>query len=272
MLNTQVSVIRTPPNGITIAIANWNHELVLGRSVGSALRAARLLRAEGLPAEVVVVDDASRDGSVTLLRQLEALYFEDMLRVLLCAENGGPAVARNQATLEARYRYIMFLDADNEVLPESLPVLYRAILDTKAAWVYGNLISLDALSGELIQLISDESFQDRILEENYIDTMALIDRVQLLDANGFLADSRFGREDWELNMHIAFSGRCIVFVPIIVGRYYDSPISFNKEKTKSEIATRQLKYFQRSFDQLGLRRGHFLNTRYLRYHPDLGYI
>jgi glycosyltransferase involved in cell wall biosynthesis len=271
MPDTRSVASRNPPNGITIAIPNWNHELVLGRSVGSALRAASLVRAAGVPAEVVVVDDASRDGSVTLLRQLEALYFEDGLRVLLCAENGGPAVARNRATLEAHYRYIMFLDADNELLSESLLVLYRAILDTKAAWVYGNVVKLNPMTGELI-LISDESFQDRILEENYIDMMALMDRVQLLDANGFLKDSRVGCEDWELNLHIAFSGRRIIFVPIIAGYYYDFPDSFNKVEMASETASRQFKYFQRAFDQLGFRRGHFLNTRHLRYHPDLGYV
>ena len=54
--------------GVTIAIPNWNHEILLPRSIASALRAVDLLRNEGVPAEVLVIDDASRDGSQTLLR------------------------------------------------------------------------------------------------------------------------------------------------------------------------------------------------------------
>ena len=68
--------------GVTIAIPNWNHEILLPRSIASALRAVDLLRNEGVPAEVLVIDDASRDGSQTLLRQLEALYSKAGLRCL----------------------------------------------------------------------------------------------------------------------------------------------------------------------------------------------
>ena len=59
--------------GVTIAIPNWNHEVLLPRSVLSALRTVAILREQGVPAEVLVIDDFSRDGSLTLLRQLEAL-------------------------------------------------------------------------------------------------------------------------------------------------------------------------------------------------------
>ena len=275
MPNTSPAIaLRNPPNGVTIVIPNWNHEFVLGRSVGSALRAAALLRAADVPAEVLVLDDASRDGSTTLLRQLEALYFEDGLRVLLRSENSGaPAAVRNQALFEAQYRYILFLDADNEVLPENLLLFYRSIRDTNAALVYGILIRVDAESGEVQHLLSDESFQDRIIDGNYIDTLALVDRMQLLEANGFLADSRIvGREDWELNLHLAFNGRRLVFVPVVMGYYYAMPQSLITEKMPQEVWQRQLGYVRRAFNQLGLRWGHLLNTRHLRYHPDLGYI
>ena len=75
--------------GVTIAIPNWNHEVFLPRSVGSALAAVKELRRHGLGGEVLVVDDQSRDGSLMLLRQLEALHFAEGLRVLALPENGG---------------------------------------------------------------------------------------------------------------------------------------------------------------------------------------
>src|SRR5580693_4588580 len=104
--------------GVTIAIPNWNHELLLPRALASALRAVALLREEGMHGEVLVIDDHSRDGSRSLLRKLEALHFADGLRVLALAAHSGLAVCRNQALLNARFPYVLFLNADNELIPE----------------------------------------------------------------------------------------------------------------------------------------------------------
>src|SRR3954468_19583500 len=146
------------PPGVTIAIPNWNHEYVLPRSIGSALRAVRLLKEHDVPADILVVDDASRDGSLTLLRQLEALHFDDGLRVLALTQNSGLPVARNYALLNATYRYIVFMDADNELMPENLHQFYRAITQTRAAVVYGNLLWQGRVPGQ-VAVMSNESFQ-----------------------------------------------------------------------------------------------------------------
>src|SRR5690349_16922567 len=85
------------PSGVTIAIPNWNHEYVLPRAVASGLQAVQVLRGHDVPAEVLVIDDQSRDGSLTLLRQLEALLYDRGLRVLAFRHNGGLSMARNRA-------------------------------------------------------------------------------------------------------------------------------------------------------------------------------
>ena len=145
-------VISGGAGGVTVAIPNWNHELMLARSVGSALRAVRLLRSRGVAAEVLVIDDASRDGSPVLLRQLEALYYDDGLRVLALRHNVGLAAVRNTALREAAHRYVVFMDADNELLPDNLHQFYRSIRDTGAAAVYGNLLSRRRDSGHVAVL------------------------------------------------------------------------------------------------------------------------
>lgn len=68
--------------------------------------------------EVIVVDDASTDGTVDLL----ARYTHDArLRVITRASNSGlPAVARNQACRAARGDYLAFLDSDDYWSPEKL--------------------------------------------------------------------------------------------------------------------------------------------------------
>src|SRR5262249_4137154 len=112
--------LRLPSAGVTFAIPNWNHEWFLPRSIRSALMAVAELKRHGIPGEVLVIDDQSRDGSRTLLRQLEALYYEHGLRASYLPGNRGLPAVRNQALLKANHRYIVFLDADNEIILDNL--------------------------------------------------------------------------------------------------------------------------------------------------------
>jgi glycosyltransferase involved in cell wall biosynthesis len=266
------TTLRIPPLGMTIVIPNWNHEYVLARAVGSALRAVADLRSRQIPAEVLVVDDHSRDGSLTLLRQLEALYYQDGLRVMALRRNVGLAAARNRGALYAGFRYLTFMDADNEIVSGNLYHFYRAITQTGAAVVYGNLIHVKRKQDQM-ELIGNESFQDQMFTANGIDAFAVVDRVQLFDSDGYLEDSKIAPpEDWELYLHLATNGRAIVFVPMVMGLYYDLPGSITREGEASTLRAEQNAYIRRVYNQLGLRKQHLINTRHLRYHPDLGYI
>lgn len=258
------------PDGVTIAIPNWNHEYLLSRSIFSGMKAAEALRRHNVPAEVLVIDDQSRDGSLVFLRQLEALYYQDGLRVLALARNGGLPVARNHALRHATYRHIAFMDADNELIPDNLHQFYRAIRQTGAAVVYGNLLSQGPDTSD-ITLISNESFQYRAFVENYIDAFALVDRLQILDAGGYLNGLEVqAREDWELYLHLAASGRRIVFVPLVFGIYHRVANSMLQEASESHGA--QQRHMRRVFDQVDIRKRLMFNTRHLRYHPDIGYL
>jgi len=260
------------PKGVSIVIPNWNHEFVLPRAINSALKAVEMLGSQGIQAEVFVIDDHSRDGSRRLLLQLEALYFDQGLKVLLLDKNIGIVAVRNLALQRARYPYILFMDADNQLFSENIHIFYRAILETKAAVVYGNLVRHGPLNTYL-DLWNNEVFQNHIFDQNYLDTFALYDRQILLDDGGFIQHPMMqGHEDWELFLHLAVAGRHLVFVPVMFGIYYEMPQSRVKDvRTDDAKAARQL-YIERVFDQLGIRKRQSLNTQFLRYHPDIGYL
>src|SRR5262249_40222991 len=156
--------------GVTIAIPNWNHEIVLPRSIASALRAVDRLRDEGIPAEVLVIDECSRDGSLTLLRQLEALYYKNGFRYLTFGITASLAARRNAALRHARYRYLAFLDADNELIPENLPLFVETLEQTRAAVAYGNLLVRSPTANHAHFVLSNESIQKRIFryQGNYV--------------------------------------------------------------------------------------------------------
>jgi glycosyltransferase involved in cell wall biosynthesis len=252
-------------NGVSIVIPNWNHEVFLARAAASAVRAARLLRGLRVPVEVLLVDDASRDGSHGLLRQLELRYADEHLRVVIQPRNTGPAQTRNTALQEARGRYIFFLDADNEVVPMSLPVLYRSLRQTRATAVYGNVLIRQPDQHRATGVYSNECLLPSLFKGNYIDTMALADRLQLLDLGGF--HDSLPHEDWELWQHLVAEGRLVVFVPVVVGFYYELPLSNLRLARDGEAVRAKSK---RIFDQCGFRQRARANAYYRRHHPDVG--
>ena len=81
----------------------------IGTAVRSALASSRV-------AEVLVVDDASADGTAEAARR--AASGDARLRVLRLARNGGPAAARNRAIAETRAPLIAVLDADDAFAPD----------------------------------------------------------------------------------------------------------------------------------------------------------
>lgn len=81
-------------------------------TIGDAVRSAL---AEPETAEVIVVDDASRDATAAAA---EAAGGRDgRLKVIRCAVNVGPAAARNRALEAATGAFVAVLDADDFLLP-----------------------------------------------------------------------------------------------------------------------------------------------------------
>lgn len=93
---------------ISVCINNYNYERFLGAAIDSAL-AEQAACPESM--EVVVVDDGSTDAS----REVIASYGE-RIRAVLTA-NGGQAAAFNAGFAAARGDVVLFLDADDVLLP-----------------------------------------------------------------------------------------------------------------------------------------------------------
>lgn len=255
-------------DGVTIAILNWNHELLLPRAIDSALQAIARLRDGDVAGEVLVIDDGSRDGSPILLRELEALYYREGLRVLSLADTGGLAAARNLALANARCRYLAFLDASNELIPENLPSFLRVLQETEAAAVYGNVLVRTPTSRCAMNLFSNESVQLKLFQGNYIDAFSLVDRCQLLDLGGYESSYR-ALEAQEMWLHLAVNGRKIVFVPLAFGYHYvlpGSPARAGDEAMESGTHNRRI------YNRFQARAHLPLNASLLRFHPALGYF
>jgi glycosyltransferase involved in cell wall biosynthesis len=79
------------------------------------------------PLEVLVVDDASRDGTREVIRRSERQFAAAGIQLTYwrLEHNTGPSAARNKGIREAKGDYIAFLDADDIWINEKLAVVDR---------------------------------------------------------------------------------------------------------------------------------------------------
>jgi succinoglycan biosynthesis protein ExoO len=120
---------------VSVIVAAWKAAASVERAIVSALSST------GVAVEVIVVDDASHDGTVDVLRQLVAndpRVIAERLPV-----NSGPSAARNRAIELASGRYVAVLDADDAMRPDRLAGLVALAETLDADIVVDNMTEVD---------------------------------------------------------------------------------------------------------------------------------
>jgi hypothetical protein len=103
---------------LSVVIVSWNVRELLRRCLQSILTSKPRRGGAGIRVEVIVVDNASTDGSPAMVRR----EFPEV-RLIANSENRGFTAANNQGLAVARGRYWMLLNPDTEVLDDALAVL-----------------------------------------------------------------------------------------------------------------------------------------------------
>lgn len=150
--------------------------------------------------EVIVVDDGSVDATAEM-----ASAHPVCPRVIL-QQNRGPGAARNNGVLNARGRYIAFLDSDDTWFPWTLQTYLETIVATSAAFIAGLpggaafRLERSPPSSPRIRLYDD--YLSSADDELWIGTCGTVIRRDNLVAIGGFATTRFNAEDSDLWMRL----------------------------------------------------------------------
>lgn len=116
--------------------------------------------------EFIFVDDASPDGSRSILEHVAADYNRDV-KILTHDQNKGLPAARNTGLVEARGDFIYHCDSDDYLEPTMLEDLYYAATEQQADFVYSDFY-LDFGTSRRVMINPDYADPEQMIKEGFL--------------------------------------------------------------------------------------------------------
>jgi glycosyltransferase involved in cell wall biosynthesis len=215
---------------ISVVLPIYNRAGIIRRSIESILE-------QTYPAyEIIVVDDASTDGSPDAAESI----IDECIKVIRCKKNCGGAVARNVGIDAAQGDYIAFLDSDDTWLPDKLIHQVRlldAVADKERTICYCNL--------EIIMERSRKIWNKKLYDSSENISDYLISDRQAMQTSTLLMSAVLAREirfnerlrnhqDWDFIFRAKSAGVNFVGTLSVLVRYENS---FKVERISSKKGT-----------------------------------
>jgi len=187
---------------ISVVLATYNRAACLPRAIAS------VLAQEGANFELIVVDDASTDGTRAYLETLR----DPRIRAVHAEPNGGPSAARNLGLQAARAELVAFLDSDDAYRPGRLAVpLACFAADRELVCVLSSAVKHDRAVAREARVpavrLAPAAFEWALLADliPVEATSTTVRRIPALAVGGFCAALRL-TEDREFLIRLAAKG------------------------------------------------------------------
>jgi len=208
---------------VSVVIPLYNKEDSISTTVNS------ILKQSFIDFEIIIVNDGSTDNSLNIVSQIE----DSRIRIVN-QENKGISAARNRGIAEGNGKWILFLDADDILLPEALVNFTQNIKDSGSIIAAG-FISEDTKGNINKFLPTSEKKVYSTPESIY---RAWVTKNLFLRAGSFIVPSEFAKktcfnedlcrfEDMDFVLQCAHQ-LSIVFIPKTVMVYQVSYASASK--------------------------------------------
>ena len=153
-------------------IPTYNRINLVCKAIDSALSFIR----NDLRYEIIVIDDASTDGTFLILNEK---YYKEIangfLKIIKLSHNSGVVSARNNGAIIANGRWLLILDSDNEIIPGEKSEFEAILFETNYPFVLFRCIDD---SGSLIGKDNIEQVLDykSALNKNFPEFFGVCDR------------------------------------------------------------------------------------------------
>jgi biofilm PGA synthesis N-glycosyltransferase PgaC len=164
--------------GVSILVAAYNEESSIAdtiRSIGDQCYPGEF--------EVMVIDDGSKDSTAAIVEANPRPW----LRLLRQPRNMGKSAALNRGLAEAKYDYVISLDADS--------YLYKDALRRLVERYFSDPASTRAVAGTMLVRNSRKNWITRTQEWDYFHGISAIKRVQSLFQGTMVAQGAFSIYD-----------------------------------------------------------------------------
>lgn len=162
----------SPAPSVSVLVPAYNARPYLREAVES------LLAQTWRDLEVLVIDDASTDGTLQVLDDLR----DPRLTLLCMTQNGGPSRARNAGLANARGEFIALLDSDDVSLPQRIEKQAQLLRDRPEVGLVGGLVNTIDRRGGLVRhgtdawCLHDEVLRPLLLFTNPIPVAFMVRR------------------------------------------------------------------------------------------------
>ena len=221
---------------VSVVMPVYNTELYLAEAIES------ILAQTFTDFELIIVDDASQDGSTEIMREYQRR--DERVRTLRQARNMGVSHARNRGIDAARGQVIAFMDSDDVSLPTRLEKQFRYLQENPevgAVGVRSKMVNYDLTS--LISIRAGPCQHAPIALSLFSGATSLVGgsamfRHQPLRAvGGFAAELRYGEEE-DLFIRLLLQAR-IRYANLPETLYLQRQHDSNKSADSEPVAARQ---------------------------------
>ncbi|WP_428386630.1 glycosyltransferase family 2 protein [Mucisphaera sp.] len=225
-------------DSVSVFITSYNHRDYLIEAVDSVLAQTRPVD------QIVIVDDASSDGSQELIRSY-AIRYPGRIDYAFHATNRGVSATKSHAASLCTGHWMTYLDGDDRMLPARIEnEIAVAISLPKQAILFSNFQTIDPSgnilnrwaagddvpTGNVLPVLLARAFPRGMVFRNELLPRHLFHEVAGYDANINLY------EDWELRIRLAAAGAAFHYCPELGSEYRLHPGGVSRQDPRKHLA------------------------------------